>query len=365
MTFELLEFLRTTPDPLETLTSRYGIQVKRHATYPNLAQLKYHQLDSPMGKTIVQQARGIIVDQDDNWRVVCRSFDKFFNHGEGHAASINMEEARVYEKLDGSLTQLYHYDGAWNVASSSRPDAGGTVMDGTITFKELFWSTWDAMGYQLPRDPRCCYAFELLTRYNRVVVRQKQDRVILLGARSLRDFKEKNPVVVAHENQWECAKTYPLGTLDEVVEAAKHLAPMEHEGYVVCDTSYNRVKVKSPAYVALAHLKDGFSTRRMIQLVRTGEDKEFLSYFPEYTDLYCQVKAKFEYLVGQAQGFYDAIQHIEDRKDFALRAKDQAFSGILFGLKHGHVNSVREYVAEMQIKTLEEWLAIKVELQTK
>ncbi len=40
---------------------------------------------------------------------------------------------------------------------------------------------------------------------------------------------------------------------------------MESEGYIVCDRDFNRVKVKSPQYVAIAHLRESFSARRLLK----------------------------------------------------------------------------------------------------
>ena len=42
-----------------------------------------------MDNPIVQQARGIILDEAKDWKVVARPYDKFFNLGEGNAAPID------------------------------------------------------------------------------------------------------------------------------------------------------------------------------------------------------------------------------------------------------------------------------------
>ena len=361
MSLELLDFMRSTPNALEVLETKYAIHVKRHTKYSNLILLKYNQIESPLGVKLVQQCRGIILDEANNWNVVSFPYTKFFNYGEGHAAEIDWSAARVYEKVDGSLMVLYYYDGHWEVSSSGLPDASGDMMGTTTTFADLFWQVWKELEYKLDSaDKNVCYMFELATPFNRIVVQHKENKIVLHGARRLSDFRELNPVVEAHNNGWECVKTYPLGSWDEIVAAAKDLNPMQNEGYVVCDsTNYNRVKVKGPQYVAVAHMRDGFTTRRMLEIIRTNENQEFLSYFPEYKDLYHDIKAKYEFLVGKIEGFYEAIKHIDERKQFALLATTQKFSGTLFGLKYNKFNSARESIAEMNIQNLEEWLDIK------
>lgn len=344
---------------LEETCDTYSLKAKRHEVFSNLVLLKYSQLDSPMGEKLVQQARGIILDETDDWRIVNYTYSKFFNYGEGHAAPIDWNNARVYEKLDGSLCQLYYYDGEWRVATSGTPDASGEVLNTNTTFADLFWKVWDELGYRLPVDSYC-YAFELMTPYNRIVVRHKKNRLVLHGARRLSDLRELNPIVESHNNGWECAKIFPLTSWDEIEAAAKEIDPMEGEGYVVADTSYNRQKVKSPQYVAIAHIKDTFSTRRILEIVRTNENSEFLSYYPEYTDLYFNVRIKYERLLGEIKGFYDAIKDIEDQKSFALMATRKEYSGSLFNMRYGNIESFKESLCDMQIKLLEKWLDIKL-----
>lgn len=348
---------------LDGLESKLSIHVKRHPDYNNLVLLKYDQLNSPLGNKVVQKCRGIILDEDQDWKVISYPYDKFFNYGEGHADEIDWETARVYEKLDGSIMTLYYYNDAWNVASSGLPGATGEIMGTTTTFGQLFWKVFDELGYstpELPEDENVCYMFELMTPFNRVVVRHKENKLVLHGARQLTPpYKELNPIVVAHQHGWECVETHPLTNWDEVVAFAKTRDPMDAEGFVVCDSNYNRVKVKSPQYVAVAHMKDGFTTRRLLEIVRTNENSEFLSYYPEYKDLYYEIRIKYERLVGKIEGFYEAIKHIDDRKKFASHATTQKFSGTLFNLKFNKIDNVKESLAEMNLRQLEQWLGMK------
>jgi hypothetical protein len=355
---ELIEYIKEYG--LESLTEKYAIKIKRHKDLDNLVLLKYSQLDSPLGVKLVQQCRGIILDEADNWRVVSYPYDKFFNYGEGHAAEIDWENARVYEKLDGSLMTLYFYAGGWHVATSGTPDASGNVLNTEQTFGDLWWKVWGNLGYILPEDNNVCYMFELMTPYNRVVVRHEQNRITLHGARRLSDFRELNPVIEAHNHKWEVAKTYPLSSWDEIVKASKELDPMDSEGYVVADTNYNRVKVKSPQYVAIAHIRDNFSTRRVLEVIRTNEKDEFLSYYPEYKGIYWDIRCKYERLLGQIEGAYEAAKGIEDRKEFAMLVKHIKYCDPLFRAKFGNLDNFKDYLSEMKIKHLENWLDIKL-----
>lgn len=116
---------------LQNVVSQYKLNAIAHRKYPHLVLLKYSQRESPMGEKIVQQARGIILNASQDWQIICYPYAKFFNYGEAHAAEINWDSAKVYEKLDGSLMTLYWYDNQWQVASSGSPDGSGKVTDST------------------------------------------------------------------------------------------------------------------------------------------------------------------------------------------------------------------------------------------
>ena len=148
---------------LDDLRARYALAVNRAVLHPNLVLLKYDQLESPLGDPLVRQCRGLIVDEADGYRVVSRSFDKFWNHGEVHADTVDFATATVQEKLDGSLCVLYHHDGAWRVQSSGSPDASGDINRSGMLFSTLFWQTFAAHGWSLPpdEDRDLCFAFDI------------------------------------------------------------------------------------------------------------------------------------------------------------------------------------------------------------
>lgn len=360
MTLEVQKFLRE--HSLAELSSRFYIKTRRHILHPNLVCLKYHQVDSPFGERIVQECRGIILDEDSNWAVVARTFDKFFNHGEGHAATIDWSTARVQEKLDGSLMQVYWYKGQWYVASSGTPDASGNVVctqrAGEATFENLFWATWEELGYKTEwLQSNYTYAFELMTPFNRVVVPHKNGRLALIGMRDLLFGEEKRPSEFEHCLKFERPQEFPLQSFEDCVTSFQHIDPMSQEGYVVVDGGFHRVKMKHPGYVALSHLKDGLGQRRVLEIIRTGETSEVLTYFPAWKPVFDSIGARFGALVQSVERDWAKLQSMPmgasgDQKAFAMEAKKNAYPAALFELRKGSVKSVREYFAKVHIKHL-------------
>jgi hypothetical protein len=336
------KFLRREPDGLEKLKNLYAIDAKRHTEYPNLVLLKYNQIESDFKEPIVQECRGIILDEANDWKVVCYTFKKFFNVQEPLAAKIDWSTAEVQEKLDGSLCQLFHYDGHWHVATSGTPDASGQVGDFGKTFKELFWETWNKLGYDTNwLGSGACYAFELTGSLNRVVVDYKEASLTLIGNRIIGKgipedhLLEFEPVSYA-TCPFNLPSSYPLKSIEDCVKAAEALNPLENEGFVVVDANFNRVKIKSPAYVMLHHAKDSLSKKRMCEIVRKGESEEFrtaLDSFPALKDLFGDIEAYHQHLVFCCKEDFNAIKHIEDQKEFALEANKYPFASILFQMR--------------------------------
>lgn len=351
----------------EKLKEEYAISFKTHSKYPSLHLFKYNQIESPMHELLVQVSRGIILDKDDNWKVVCYGYDKFFNAGEVHAAKIDWQNAKVYEKLDGSLIQMYWYDNQWQIATSGSPDAGGDVNGLKITFNDLFWKVWKELDYTLPNNPgryqqNVCYLFELMTPYNRIVVPHKTNKIVLHGARNLENFSEIYPFVVGEQYGWQYVKSLPLDEFKEendITKLAADIDPMQSEGFVVVDDKWNRLKVKAPKYVALHHAIDGISPRRMLEILQKNESDEFLAYFPEWTELYQKVKDRVAKLAADTAAEYDKVKDIAVQKDFALAVRDLPVRSALFAVRSKKYSTFEEYFLGMNIKNLEELLNLK------
>lgn len=356
-----------TPVSIELATS---VKSKRHPKWPNLVMFKYDMINSPMANPLVQECRGIILDESKNWEIVARPFDKFFNDGEGHAAQIDWSTAKVQEKLDGSLMIMYWYDGTWQIASSGTPDAGGAINNYTITFRDLFWETWRAERYELP-DPsykNLTFMFEMMTPYNRVVVPHRTASIVLIGVRGL-DGQEY-PVSNFYGLDYSIVREFNINTMENLVKTFDQFDGIDQEGYVVVDGAFNRVKVKHPGYVAIHHLKgdDGPSHKKMFNIVCSGESSEVLTYFPEWKPVYDEVEQVYKetcdtlyrqyhdavqktaaaFAVGLAQGV--AIRPAIEQKEFAMHALKSVCPDALFKMRAGKIKTFQEYFANISVE---------------
>merc|ERR1719277_1876918 len=109
---------------------------------------------------------------------------------------------------------------------------------------------------------------------------------------------------------WEIPKRFDeLKCLEEVVSAARFLNPVVHEGFVVVDQNWNRLKVKSAGYVALHHMGGNYDRggisgvddrgrrRSLLQIARSNESDEFLAYYPDLEEEFRQVQSELDHLL--------------------------------------------------------------------
>ena len=359
----------------EDLKAELGINFKRSGEYPNLILFKYDQIDSPKAHPIVVEARGIILDESDSWKVISHPFNRFFNYGEGTAAEIDWPTARTQTKADGSLIIIYPYDNNWLISTSGTPDASGEIsgilgdtwepISGTVLWapksyqdcvdqllilkdaKELLYNVQDNL-----KD--YCFMFELIGPLNRVVVQYRWADLILLGARNLVTDQEITTVEASKllNNRFTTIQEFNLQSVDDLVKTFENMSPLSQEGYVVVDGNFNRIKCKHPGYVALHHMKSNMSAKNIIEIARAGEIAEVTLAFPEYESVLNETKTKIDNLIIELEDTYKEIADKETQKEFALEAVKTKCSAALFSLRAKKVESIKQYINNMNVEAL-------------
>lgn len=345
---------------MEILESEFKIKIVRDE---HLVSLKYDQIESPMHLPIVQQCRGMVVDVLSR-KILAHPYDKFWNFGESHAASIDWSTARVQEKLDGSLMILYFdpRSSIWRVASSGHPTAGGSFGRGheSGTFRDAFGRLWYDNQARFPsyeaRD--VAFFFELCDQPNRVVVQHDRPRLVLHGARSMttaRELARGTLALAASALNVELVREFPITSAAEALEAAAALNPVKQEGFVVVDAAFNRVKIKSPRYVVLHHMKGDATPRRAIELWRSGETSELLAHFPEMTDVIQPVQDELERIAAAAVTDFAENVPRASRKAFAVAIKDKPWAPVLFKMidRGGTLDVAKDIMRRMHLAALE------------
>ena len=257
----------------------------------------YDQVKSDFSERIVRECRGIIFYKQQNGKFipVCVPMFKFFNYGESNAANIDWESAKIQEKIDGSLIKLFYHNG-WKWATNGTIDANDAVISGFDELKSFMdiiklTDEYKRIMENIDKlEKENTYMFELVSPYNKVVVPYEKPKLYILCERNNKTFVEYFcPLLgISRPKQYDFEKD-----ITKIVEMANNL-PFNEEGYVVVDKYFNRIKVKSPAYVAASHLRNNgmITPKRVLDLIKTGEQAEFLTYYPEYAIMIKEVEEK-------------------------------------------------------------------------
>lgn len=266
----LLTYIRNHPDSWREDLAARDINIRESG---DLACFKYGQFPD-FADPLVCESRGIILDIRA-LTVVCRPFDKFFNVQESFAADIDWSGARVQEKIDGSIIKLYFRDGKWVFATNSTITAEGVEVKGYpgVTYADLVRRADNYGDIPFERlDPAATYIFELVSPMTQVVISYPFTRLFHLGTRDNVTGQEREEDIGIVK-----PGSYPLRSLDDCLKAAEGLNTGDdvmHEGFVVVDRDWKRVKIKSPQYLMVHRMSNNhvFTPRRMAELYLSGAD---------------------------------------------------------------------------------------------
>ncbi len=262
---------------------------------------KYNQIASDFREEICKEARGLILDTQDNFRVVRYAFKKFFNVDEGFAAQLDWDTAVATEKIDGSIMSVWFARGKWHLSTNGTIDAFKAEINGVgpyKTFGELFESVLPLSTFANYNKHRC-WTFELVSPYNTVVIDYPETKVYLLSVRDMDSLEELGLDAVemlADANGLVVPERYDLNNEADYRKVVEQM-PEGHEGIVVRDANGERVKIKTLLYFEMHRAKNNgvITLERIVDLIRANDHYEFLSYFPEYQSIFDDVKRQIDH----------------------------------------------------------------------
>ena len=229
---------------------------------------------------ITLNCRGLVLDKDGN--VIAKPFPKFFNYEEHKPEDIPNESFEVYEKMDGSLGIVFHYNDEWHVATR-----GSFQSEQAIKGRELL----EKYNFEkLHTD--YTYLFEIIYNENRIVCNYDFEDIVLLG---IINTKTGNEVNLNNDTEDIRIKNiisnigFPVVTLyktwGEDWETLKKEISKDKEGYVIRFSGGMRMKIKGEEYVRLHRILTNFSTKDIWELLKNGEPLEpFLERVPDEFD---------------------------------------------------------------------------------
>lgn len=359
----------------ENLTEDFAIKVKLYDE--GLAVLNYNQIESPKTNPIVMECRGLILDRN-SFEVVSRSFDRFFNLGEAPDTyqGFDITRATVFEKADGSLIKMYYWNGRWHLSTRGTAFAETENYTGKL-FRDLVCDAFkidsqdhlqELMGDTVKEVNKCTFIFELTSPENRIVTRYEKPEMVLIGIK-INTQSTEELILLDHWSKWLAskglknrpAKTYNFSSEESIKEAVKNLPNLE-EGYVCYDPlSSKRVKIKSPAYLAVHKLRgDSIPTpKRIMALVLTREEEEYLAYFPEERQRFQPYIDSLNNLENDIKQVWEDNKEVKNQKEFALEIKHLPYASSLFQARSKQQDPVHCFFSgseSYQMKVLEKFM---------
>ena len=378
------------------MSKTFGDLAREHGVYASFSKsghkfsLNYDQIEAKESDPLAQECRGLVLACEDGCIlptevvggktvrdsqspgktvVLAYPMKRFFNHGQGSAADINWSDPKlsVLEKLDGTLCIVYYdpFTNLWCCATRSVPEADLFMDNGVFTFRTLFEkAVKDTLGWSFEEltsnlDKNSTYCFELTTPYNRIVVHYPTNKITLLAVKELKSLQEINPRDDNHLSVLgiPIVQAYTYTTIPELLDWVSSLNPMEHEGVVVRDGNFNRIKVKNAAYVAYNKVRDTLATssRNCVELILAEKDDDVVSFLPEEI---VKNLLKIKEGVQQAIKLYDeayqqAIKEANainpgDKKTFAILVTQnkKLWSAPFFHMFGGKSSSMKDFIAK-------------------
>lgn len=306
--------------------------------------ITYDQFETPNESRVACECRGVVFDE--NYDIVCRGFDRFFNYGEPAAryAGVDFRKAKIYEKLDGSLIKIWydHKANQWRTSTSNRIYGESQVSDHGITFKELVYLALNVKSdeeFNLrcePLEKDATHIYEVTSPYNRIVTVYSETTLWYLASRRNKtgEYLNIDGTVIGAK----LPRVYELDTIEACLKAAEELGNRE-EGFVLYENNIPRLKIKSPDYVRIHHIRgEDLSVGRICNLIIKNEINEYLTYFPDDSHIIMPFKKGFDMFIGEVEQLYDQTKHIQDSKELALTLKGNNLLHFVFSLRNGSKN---------------------------
>jgi len=377
---EVIDYLRK--NGIKKLQEEFDISVK---FYKDRIILNYRQSTEKKFHPIVKECRGLILRynpikdfRQQDFKVLCRSFDRFYNYGENPDDEyFKFEEAVFTEKLDGTLINVYHDGKKWCVATRKTAFGESSLPFTDKSFFEYFTETlMNNINYKIkminknitiniPEDfydlfenygcKEYTYIFELTGIENRIVTPYDKNKVTLLDCRN----KYTGEYItfsclksIATKMMIDTVKFYDFNTVNQALESFNKTSQF-FEGYVaiIKNENHRRIKIKNPSYVFYHKKRNmgNFSKEFILELLLEENYKEWLKTFPFDEKILKPYIDKYNKLLKLIETDYKKYKDIESQKDYAILVKKKPYANILFSLRKEYKNP-EEYLKTISKK---------------
>lgn len=318
---------------VEQMIAEGYINKEKHPS-ANIYILNYSKICSLEGKwnEATIQCRGIIVDEEYN--ILSRSFEKFFNYEEIEDKSIIPGgSATAYEKIDGSLGITYWIDNIPYIATR-----GSFISDqakhATKILHTKYADLWDFMR----TNRSFTFLFEIVYPENRIVVDYGDMDDIILLAIVNNEHPENEIPIELYSKYFHTAKSY--GVFEDWLNIREKFDGEGREGFVLKFDNGFRMKMKYEDYFRLHRLRTYLTKKHIFEFVETNRLEELHEMLEQFDE---EIRISVEKIL---EGFSERYNEIEEEakseyiefdtdKEAALYFNTCKWRSILFNMRKG------------------------------
>jgi hypothetical protein len=197
------------------------------------------------------------------------------------------------EYVEGTMVNMYHTGTEWEVATRSLIGAHGNFFKGSKSFREMFFEAFQNSKLEYDHlNPAYCYSFVMQHPENRIVLKVDKPRLVLCAIYKCHenavyeiDFKHADAPL--HVDTY---KTYCFMSVDEAKSEFANPDTTSYDvmGVVMKNVYGQRAKIRNPKYEHVRKLRGNQSKLQYqyLSLYQKNNTKEFLKYYPEFTDTF-------------------------------------------------------------------------------
>lgn len=277
------------------LKKEYKLQVK-HTNNLYIINIQKNKINT---NPILNIYNGQIYEKKTN-KLVCNMYPIVKEYPDCYQYD-NFDDLIIEEAIDGTLIKLYYYNNEWNVATNRCIDAKESYWISNKSFYDLF--TDAAVNLDIAKlNTSYCYAFILQHPSNRNVKRYENPNLIYVYSYDLVNN------VIALDNSLshlDRPKRYKFNNWDEIINSLPNLN-YDNEGYIIYNKNQEITKVVNPNFKKVKDLKGNTPdiNYRCLVLYKYGRTDEFLSYYPEYVNIFKSIKLELTELVNKLYMLY-------------------------------------------------------------
>ena len=318
---EVLDCLKNINSFVEakSILKEKGLKIKENQN-DNLYLVKYDKTKCNMLDKDVCNCRGIIVDKSNN-TLVCFPPNKSMDLDQFLDKHL-WENIIVEEFIDGTMINLCYYNDEWIVSTRSSIGANSKWFSNK-TFQELFNESHKLDYTTL--DKNYFYTFVLTHPENIIVKKYEEPNIVLVSAGHVENGVYKNISLSELPDSFNKPRIYYFKSIQELNASIN--TNFEFQGYILkIKDSNDRSKVRNPNYNYAKQLKGNTSNMKYLyyDLFKNNMLHEYLSFFPEHTDIFETFKREFIHLTTETLSYYNKYhikKNITNIKDIPYRLR--------------------------------------------